>query len=68
MPYDIRSNYGGCSGYAVVGPDGSVRGCHSTRNEARQQQAALYAVEDDQQKAEQPTKNNWQGLFFPRRG
>jgi hypothetical protein len=68
MPYDIRQNYRECNGYAVVGPDGTVRGCHPSNKDAEQQRAALYAVEDDQQKAEQPTNNNWQGLFFPRRG
>lgn len=48
MPYDIRQNYRTCKGYAVVGPDGSVRGCHTTRTDAEQQRAALYAVEDEQ--------------------
>jgi len=46
MPWEIRRNYGGCSGYAVVKlPDGSVSGCHSTRGEARAQMRALYASE-----------------------
>jgi 3-oxoacyl-ACP reductase-like protein len=47
MPYDIRSNYGGCSGYAVVGPGGDVKGCHATRGEAVAQQRALYANEPE---------------------
>lgn len=46
MPWEIRSNYGGCSGYAVVKlPDGSVAGCHKTRESARAQLGALYASE-----------------------
>lgn len=48
MPYDIRQNYSDCKGYAVVGPDGSVRGCHSSRKDAEEQRMALYAVEDEQ--------------------
>lgn len=48
MPYDIRQGYGDCSGYAVVGPDGTVRGCHATRQRAEAQRAALYSVEDEQ--------------------
>ena len=48
MPYDIRQNYSDCKGYAVVGPDGTVRGCHSSRKDAEQQRMALYAVEDEQ--------------------
>jgi hypothetical protein len=48
VPYDIKQKYRDCSGYAVVGPDGSVRGCHSTRQSAESQRAALYSVEDEQ--------------------
>lgn len=48
MPYDIRQNYSDCKGYAVVGPDGTVRGCHTSRKDAEEQRMALYAVEDDQ--------------------
>jgi hypothetical protein len=45
MPYDIRQNYRGKSGYSVVSPDGTVRGTHGTRREAIEQQRALYAAE-----------------------
>jgi hypothetical protein len=46
MPYDIRRGMSDCkSGYAVVGPDGTVRGCHKTRSSAINQQRALYAAE-----------------------
>jgi hypothetical protein len=50
MPYDIRQNYRGKSGYSVVGPDGTVRGTHSTRQEALDQQRALYAAESQSKK------------------
>ena len=51
MPYDIRSGGSGCKGgFEVVGP-GGVKGCHQTRDEAVQQQRALYAAEADSKKA-----------------
>lgn len=49
MPYDIKRNYGDCSGYAVVGPSGS-KGCHPSRKKAIEQQRALYAAESDSKK------------------
>ena len=49
MPYDIKRNYGDCSGYAVVGPSGS-KGCHPSRKKAIEQQRALYAAEADAKK------------------
>jgi hypothetical protein len=57
MPYDIRQNYRGKSGYSVVSEDGSVRGTHRTRREAVEQQRALYAAES------QTNKGFWGGLF-----
>jgi hypothetical protein len=50
MPYDIRRNQPGCSGYAVVGPDGDVKGCHPSRREAVDQQRAIYAAEANSKK------------------
>ena len=50
MPYDIRQNYRGKSGYSVVSPDGSIRGTHSSRRAAVQQQRALYAAESQSKK------------------
>lgn len=50
MPYDIRRNYRGKSGYSVVSEDGTVRGTHSTRNAAIEQQRALYAAESRMKK------------------
>lgn len=52
MPYDIRQNYRGKSGYSVVSPDGTVRGTHKTRREAIDQQRALYAAESRMKKDE----------------
>lgn len=51
MPYDIKRNYGGCKGYAVVGPSGS-KGCHPSRKKAIEQQRALYAAEADSKKVD----------------
>ena len=61
MPYDIKENYKGKSGYSVVSEDGSVRGVHSTRGEALNQQRALYAAES------QTKKGFWGGLFVNKR-
>lgn len=47
MPYAIDDNNADCSGYAVVKEDGTIMGCHRTRDEALQQQAALYASEGE---------------------
>ena len=35
----------GCKGYPVVGDTGKVHGCHTTRDAAQRQQAAIYASE-----------------------
>jgi len=50
MPYDIKRNYGGCKGYAVVGPSGP-HGCHPSRKKAIEQQRALYAAEAQAKKS-----------------
>lgn len=52
MPYDIRRNYRGKSGYSVVGPDGKSHGTHPTRTAAIEQQRALYAAEARMKKGE----------------
>ena len=36
----------GCKGYPVVGDTGKVHGCHTTRESAQRQQAAIYAAEN----------------------
>jgi len=43
MPYKISTEAEGCSGYAVVKPDGEVIGCHTSRAAALRHQRALYA-------------------------
>lgn len=40
----------GCSGYPVVGGEGTVHGCHETRAEAEAQQAAIYASQASESK------------------
>jgi len=57
MPYDIRRNYGGCKGYAVVGGSG-IHGCHMTRASAIQQQRALYAAENENKAIK---SDEWEG-------
>ena len=47
MPWHIEDNHESCSGFAVVkDDDGSVTGCHDSREEAEAQLAALYASEN----------------------
>jgi len=66
MPWDIKRSG---SSYQVVQRDnGKVVGRHSSRSAAERQQAALYASENDEKKVAQPTRNMWNGQFFPRRG
>jgi hypothetical protein len=63
MPYDIKMNYGGCKGYAVVGPDRDVKGCHTSRLSAIEQQRALYASENDAKVNKQDIINFQEGMF-----
>jgi hypothetical protein len=64
MPWEIKENYGGCSGYAVVKlPDGKVQGCHSSKDAASAQMRALYASEGEG-KMDKQEDTNWQeGMF-----
>lgn len=52
MPYDVIQNHDECpddSPWAVVkSEDGELMGCHATEAEAQDQQAALYAEEEDE--------------------
>ena len=41
----------GCSGYPVVGAEGTVHGCHKTKAAARAQQAAIYTSQNQAEKA-----------------
>lgn len=51
MPWSIRDDHPDCSGYAVVqDSNGHVAGCHTTREAAQRQIAALYASEADKEK------------------
>lgn len=43
----------GCKGYPVVGGEGKVHGCHPTRGAAMRQQAAIYASENQREKAQE---------------
>ena len=48
MPWEIRTNYRDCRGYAVVKkPDGSISGCHADKDAAEAQMRALYASEGE---------------------
>jgi hypothetical protein len=62
MPYDIRRNYRGKSGYSVVGPDGKSRGTHPTRSAAIEQQRALYAAEARMKKGEEESNTLYDQL------
>jgi hypothetical protein len=68
MPWEIKQNYGGCSGYAVVKlPDNQIQGCHSSKDAANAQMRALYASEGEMGKSEHemdhenPTNPDWHG-------
>lgn len=51
MPWHIEEDNPDCSGYAVVQDNnGNVMGCHTTREAAQRQVAALYASEADKEK------------------
>jgi hypothetical protein len=57
MPWQIKQNAAGCSGYAVVKEDtGELVGCHSGRTAAEAQMRALYASESDTKKREDKKK------------
>lgn len=47
-----RKNSYGCKGYPVVGGEGTVHGCHTTRGAAIRQQAAIYASQNQQKMAD----------------
>ena len=56
MPWEIKQNTAGCSGYAVVKEDGKLVGCHPTRSRAVAQMKALYASEADAKKMQDKKK------------
>lgn len=50
MPWDIKQNFGDCNGYAVVKRGTTeISGCHTTREAAERQMAALYASESEKE-------------------
>lgn len=53
----------GCDGYPVVGAEGTVHGCHPTREAALQQQAAIYASQA--REAKKAAEATWTGFFYP---
>lgn len=60
MPYEIKHDIEGCSGYAVVVQGGSkIMGCHGTKAEAMKQLAALHMNDPD-------AKKIWDGTFSPK--
>jgi hypothetical protein len=51
MPWQVKRNVAGCSGYAVVKEtDGKLVGCHPTKSAAEAHLKALYASEADSKK------------------
>ena len=57
MPWQIKQNAAGCSGYAVVKQDtGELVGCHSGRTAAEAQIRALYASESNDKSMEDKKK------------
>jgi hypothetical protein len=63
MPWDIRRGYRDCSVYAVVKEsDGSIAGCHETREKALRQIAALEASEAD--KSVNPEFEKYRGELY----
>ena len=51
MPWEIRRNAAGCTGYAVVKQDtGELVGCHAGETAAAAQVRALYASEAEAEK------------------
>ena len=57
MPWQIKQNAAGCSGYAVV-KEGTneLVGCHAGRTAAEAQLRALYASESDSKKMDEGKK------------
>jgi Na+-translocating ferredoxin:NAD+ oxidoreductase RNF subunit RnfB len=57
MPWEIKQNFAGCRGYAVV-KEGSneLVGCHAGESAAKAQLRALYASEEDAEKMKDKKK------------
>jgi hypothetical protein len=58
MPWEIKQDHSGCSGYAVIKqPDGELEGCHADRDAAVSQMRALYASEGEMGKEVMTNEN-----------
>lgn len=56
MPYNIKENYAGCKGFAVVNDAGELKGCHPSRSRAAAHQRALYAATANEEKMKDKEK------------
>ena len=56
MPYNVKQNVAGCSGYAVVNDKGELKGCHPGKAAAMAHMRALYAATADEQKMKDKKK------------
>jgi Na+-translocating ferredoxin:NAD+ oxidoreductase RNF subunit RnfB len=56
MPYGVKQNVAGCTGYAVVNDEGELKGCHPGKSAAMAQMRALYAATADEQKMKDKKK------------
>jgi hypothetical protein len=57
MPWEIKRNFAGCKGYAVVKQGSNeLVGCHSGESAAKAQMRALYASEADEKKMKDKKK------------
>ena len=66
MPYHIgKEGTSGCAGFPVIkDSDGSVMGCHKTKEDAKKQLAALYINEPEASKEEKSTVKDLTTAFF----
>lgn len=57
MPWEIKQNFAGCKGYAVVKQGSNeLVGCHAGKSAASAQLRALYASEADEKKMHEKKK------------
>ncbi len=57
MPWEIKQNFAGCRGYAVVKQGSNeLVGCHAGESAAKAQLRALYASEEDAKKMQDKKK------------
>lgn len=57
MPWEIKQNFAGCRGYAVVKQGSNeLVGCHAGESAAKAQLRALYASEAEEKKMQDKKK------------